>query len=170
MNTNMNWNDFNDAEQQTSFELIPKGTLAKIRMTIKPGSHDDVSRGWTDGYATEVSIPARYISLPSSSCSKVSSPRGRCGRTSACILPRATPGPIWGALSFVRLSIPPMDSSLPTNPLTHKTPVAFPASVVLMASSSSCVSMSRRTTKTRTATSSNRRLSRITRITRDSWA
>lgn len=53
MNTNMNWNDFNDAEQQTSFDLIPKGTLAKIRMTIKPGSHDDVSRGWTDGYATE---------------------------------------------------------------------------------------------------------------------
>ena len=53
MNTNMNWNDFNDAEQQTSFDLIPKGTLAKVRMTIKPGSHDDASRGWTDGYATE---------------------------------------------------------------------------------------------------------------------
>lgn len=50
---NMNWNDFNDAEQQTSFELIPKGTLAKVRMTIKPGSHDDASKGWTDGYATE---------------------------------------------------------------------------------------------------------------------
>lgn len=23
------WNDFNDAEQQQSFELIPKGTVAK---------------------------------------------------------------------------------------------------------------------------------------------
>lgn len=49
----MNWNDFNDAEQQTSFELIPKGTLAKVRMTLKPGGHDDASKGWTDGYACE---------------------------------------------------------------------------------------------------------------------
>lgn len=49
----MNWNDFNDAEQQTSFDLIPKGTLVKVRMTLKPGGHDDASKGWTDGYATE---------------------------------------------------------------------------------------------------------------------
>ena len=49
----MNWNDFNDAEQQTSFDLIPKGTVAKVRMTIKPGGYDDAARGWTDGYATE---------------------------------------------------------------------------------------------------------------------
>ena len=49
----MNWNNFNDAEQQTSFDLIPKGTLAKVRMTLKPGGHDDAARGWTDGYATE---------------------------------------------------------------------------------------------------------------------
>ncbi len=49
----MNWNDFNDAEQQTSFDLIPKGTLAKVRMTLKPGGFDDAARGWTDGYATE---------------------------------------------------------------------------------------------------------------------
>lgn len=49
----MNWNDFNDAEQQTSFDLIPKGTVAKVRMTIKPGGYDDPARGWTDGYATE---------------------------------------------------------------------------------------------------------------------
>lgn len=49
----MNWNDFNDAEQQTSFDLIPKGTLAKVRMTLKPGGHDDASKGWTDGYASE---------------------------------------------------------------------------------------------------------------------
>lgn len=49
----MNWNDFNDAEQQTSFDLIPKGTLAKVRMSIKPGGFDDAARGWTGGYATE---------------------------------------------------------------------------------------------------------------------
>ena len=34
------WNDFNDAEQQQSFDLIPKGTIARVRMTIKPGGYD----------------------------------------------------------------------------------------------------------------------------------
>jgi len=47
------WNDFNDAEQQQSFDLIPKGTVAPVRMTIKPGGHDDASQGWTGGYATQ---------------------------------------------------------------------------------------------------------------------
>ena len=49
-----NWNDFNDAEaQQGGFDLIPKGTIVKLRMTIKPGGHDDLSQGWTGGYATQ---------------------------------------------------------------------------------------------------------------------
>ncbi len=48
-----NWNDFNDAGQQAGFDLIPKGTLTKVRMTIKPGGFDDASRGWTGGWATE---------------------------------------------------------------------------------------------------------------------
>jgi len=47
------WNDFNDAEQQQSFDLIPKGTVAKVRMTIKPGAYDDPAQGWTGGYATQ---------------------------------------------------------------------------------------------------------------------
>ena len=47
------WNDFNDAEQQQSFDLIPKGTVAPVRMTIKPGGHDDATQGWTGGYATQ---------------------------------------------------------------------------------------------------------------------
>ena len=46
------WNDFNSAEDQTNFEIIPVGTLVKVRMTIKPGGYDDVSQGWTNGYAT----------------------------------------------------------------------------------------------------------------------
>jgi hypothetical protein len=47
------WSDFNDAEaQQGEFNLIPKGTQALVRMAIKPGGHDDASRGWTGGYAT----------------------------------------------------------------------------------------------------------------------
>ncbi len=52
MNTSA-WNDFNDAEQQQGFDLIPKGTTVKVRMTIKPGGHDDPAQGWTGGYATE---------------------------------------------------------------------------------------------------------------------
>lgn len=48
-----NWNDFNDAEQQQGFDLIPKGTLVPVRMTIKPGGHDDPAQGWVGGYATE---------------------------------------------------------------------------------------------------------------------
>ncbi|MDH5528204.1 MAG: hypothetical protein OEY97_12965 [Nitrospirota bacterium] len=49
MNT---WTDFNDAGEQQSFDPIPKGTLAKVRMTIRPGGHDDPNQGWTGGYAT----------------------------------------------------------------------------------------------------------------------
>ena len=56
MNTNTasNWNDFNDADaQRGAFDLIPKGTIVPLRMTIKPGGHDDLNQGWTGGYATE---------------------------------------------------------------------------------------------------------------------
>jgi hypothetical protein len=52
MNTNT-WNDFNDAEQQQGFDLIPKGTIVRVRMTIKPGGYDDPSQGWVGGYASE---------------------------------------------------------------------------------------------------------------------
>ncbi len=47
------WNDYNDAEQQQGFDLIPKGTLVKVRMTLKPGGYDDPAQGWTGGYATQ---------------------------------------------------------------------------------------------------------------------
>lgn len=47
-----NWNDFNSADEQTSFEVMPKGTLVKVRMTIKPGAFDDLNNGWAGGYAT----------------------------------------------------------------------------------------------------------------------
>ena len=47
------WNDFNNAEDQQSFDVIPKGTIARVRMTIKPGGIDDASQGWTGGYATQ---------------------------------------------------------------------------------------------------------------------
>ncbi len=41
------WNDFNSADDQNNFDLIPKGTLVKVRMTIRPGGYDDASQGWT---------------------------------------------------------------------------------------------------------------------------
>jgi hypothetical protein len=46
------WNDFNDAENQSSFDVIPPKTLAKVRMTFKPGGYDNPNQGWTGGYAT----------------------------------------------------------------------------------------------------------------------
>lgn len=44
--------DYNDAEPQGNFDLIPKGTIARVVLKIKPGGYRDASRGWTDGYAT----------------------------------------------------------------------------------------------------------------------
>lgn len=49
------WKDFNNATQQTSFDLIPKGTIARVRMTFKPGGYNDPAQGWTGGYATRSS-------------------------------------------------------------------------------------------------------------------
>ena len=48
----MSFFDFNSASEQTSFDLIPKGALVRVRMTVKPGGFDDASQGWTGGYAT----------------------------------------------------------------------------------------------------------------------
>jgi hypothetical protein len=56
------WNDFNDAESQ-SFDLVPKGTIAKVRLTIRPGGHNDEQQGWTGGYATRnANTGAVYLS------------------------------------------------------------------------------------------------------------
>lgn len=48
----MTFFDFNSAAEQSSYDLIPKGTMVRVRMTIKPGGFDDPSQGWTGGYAT----------------------------------------------------------------------------------------------------------------------
>ena len=47
------WNDFNTAQDQDSFELIPRGTLAKVKLHIFPGGYSDESQGWKEGYATK---------------------------------------------------------------------------------------------------------------------
>jgi hypothetical protein len=53
------WNDFNDA--QSNANVIPKGTLAKVRLTIRPGGFDDPSQGWTGGYAKRGASGAVYL-------------------------------------------------------------------------------------------------------------
>ena len=53
------WNDYNDA--QSNPNLIPKGTIAKVRLTIRPGGFDDPSQGWTGGFATRGSTGAVYL-------------------------------------------------------------------------------------------------------------
>ena len=53
------WNDYNDAQQNAA--LIPKGTLAKVRLTIRPGGFDDASQGWSGRYATRGTTGAVYL-------------------------------------------------------------------------------------------------------------
>ncbi|MCW7552991.1 hypothetical protein NX722_10130 [Endozoicomonas gorgoniicola] len=56
------WNDFNDATDHGSYDVIPSGTLVKVRMTIKPGGFDHAEMGWTGGYATQGDTGAVYLS------------------------------------------------------------------------------------------------------------
>jgi len=51
-NDNNNFYNFNTAEEAESYDLIPKGTLAKVKLMLRPGGHNDESQGWTGGYAT----------------------------------------------------------------------------------------------------------------------
>jgi hypothetical protein len=53
------WNDYNDAKANPN--LIPKGTLAKVRLSIRPGGFDDAGQGWTGGYATRGNTGAVYL-------------------------------------------------------------------------------------------------------------
>ena len=54
------WNNFNDADSP-AFSLIPKGTLVKVRMTIKPGGYNDPANGWMHGWATRGDTGAVYL-------------------------------------------------------------------------------------------------------------
>lgn len=53
------WTDFNDARPVNN--LIPKGTIARVRMTIRPGGFDDAAQGWTGGYATRGTTGSVYL-------------------------------------------------------------------------------------------------------------
>ena len=90
------WNDFNDA--QSNSNLIPKGTLAKVRLTIRPGGFDDPSQGWTGGYATRGSTGAVYLNGEFTS-PKAPMPGARSSRISGFTAPRVRIGPTWAAAS-----------------------------------------------------------------------
>ena len=53
------WTDFNDARQNTN--VIPKGTIARVRLTIRPGGFNDPAQGWTGGYAKRGASGAVYL-------------------------------------------------------------------------------------------------------------
>ena len=53
------WFDFSDAPSNVN--IIPKGTLTKVRLTIRPGGHDNAEKGWTGGYATMGSTGSVYL-------------------------------------------------------------------------------------------------------------
>lgn len=95
------WNDYNDAESQTSYDLIPKGTIVPVRMTIKPGGYDDPAQGWTGGYATHndttgsVYLNAEFVILEGTFAKR---------KVWSLIGLRSLKGPEWGNMgrSFVR--------------------------------------------------------------------
>lgn len=45
------WNNFNDAEDQMSYDLIPHKTIAKVRLLLKKGNH--ITKEWPEGWATK---------------------------------------------------------------------------------------------------------------------
>ena len=57
----MSWMNFNDAEEQTSGDLIPNKTPVKVSMKIRAGSFNDPARGWTGGFATQADSGAVYL-------------------------------------------------------------------------------------------------------------
>lgn len=58
---NNDWSDFNNATVQEDYDVIPKGTLARVRMTIKAGGYDEPHMGWTGGWATLGETGAAYL-------------------------------------------------------------------------------------------------------------
>lgn len=53
-NSYNNFYDFNTAQStsNSSYGLIPRGTIAKVKLKIKPGGYSDESKGLTGGYAS----------------------------------------------------------------------------------------------------------------------
>ena len=71
------WNDYNDA--QANPNLIPKGTLAKVRLTIRPGGFDDPARAG-QAATPRAAAPAPSTSTANSPCWKGPTPGARSSR------------------------------------------------------------------------------------------
>lgn len=53
--------DYSDAKNQGEYELIPDGTVVKVKFEIKEGNYNDPSRGWNKGLATQGQSGAVYL-------------------------------------------------------------------------------------------------------------
>lgn len=113
------WNDFNDAQAQSnSFELIPNGTVALVRMTIKPGGYDDHSQGWTEGYATlsqqtgAVYLACEFVVLEGPYAKR---------KLWSNIGLHSTKGPAWANMgrSFIRAALNSAHGLAPTDTSAH---------------------------------------------------
>lgn len=98
------WNDFNDAEQQQDFDLIPKGTVARLSLRIKPGGYDEPAQGWSGGYATlsadtgSVYLACEFVVLAGEYAKR---------KVYAVIGLHSPKGPTWGEMgrSFIRAAL-----------------------------------------------------------------
>ena len=71
------WNDYNDAKQNPN--LMPKGTLAKVRLTIRPADSMIPARAGPAAMPP-AAAPVRSISTASSTSWRGSMPSGKSGR------------------------------------------------------------------------------------------
>ena len=76
---NNTWTDFNDAEVQQDFDLIPRGTIAKVNLTLKPGGYNEPPYGLAWRLGNPPARPVPSISRPSSWCCPARMPNARCG-------------------------------------------------------------------------------------------
>ncbi len=130
------WSDFNDAKQASN--VIPKGTIAKVRMTLRPGGFDDPSQGWM----RSVAQPDPFISTLNIRFLKALTPSARSGRWSAFTAPKDLIGPIWAVASSAAFLIQRVVSPTKTIRLKHKMHVVFRASQISTGSNSWRASMS----------------------------
>ena len=46
-----------------SNKLVPAGKVVKLKLNIRRGNYNDLSQGWTDGYATKASTGSIYLNV-----------------------------------------------------------------------------------------------------------
>lgn len=53
--------DYSEAGDYGTYELIPDGTIAKVKFTIIEGNYNDPSKGWKGGLATQGKTGSVYL-------------------------------------------------------------------------------------------------------------